>query len=110
MKRRGKAIKARANDRTIFTQLLYSIYSLLLDLNALVTYNRHMKARYLQFCCFSILFAIATCIQAQPSQGMQTYSPYTPEQMRELNNQPIFPVEGPMGPVGPGAQVVNSEK
>jgi len=67
-----------------------------------------MKARYLQFCCFSILFAIAACIQAQPSQGMQTYSPYTPEQMRELNTQPIFTVEGPMGPVGPGAQVVNS--
>lgn len=47
-------------------------------------------------------------MQAQPNQGMKTYSPYTPEQMRELNNQPIFPVEGPMGPVGPGVEVGNS--
>lgn len=67
-----------------------------------------MRTRYLQFYCFSILFAVAPYIQAQSNQGMQTYSPYTPEQMRELNTLPIFPVEGPMGPVGPGAQVVNS--
>ena len=67
-----------------------------------------MKVRYLRFYCFSILFAAASCTQAQPNQGMQTYSPYTPEQMRELNNQPIFPVESPMGEAGPGVQVERS--
>ena len=54
--------------------------------------------------------AIASSIQAQPNQGMQTYSPYTPEQLRELNTQSIFTVEGPMGPVGPGAQVPLPQK
>lgn len=67
-----------------------------------------MRARYLQFYCFSILFVVAPYIQAQPNQGMQTFSPYTPEQMRELNNQPVFPVESPMGEAGPGVQVENS--
>ena len=29
----------------------------------------------------------------------QTFSPYTPEQLREFNQQPISPTETPMGPV-----------
>lgn len=29
----------------------------------------------------------------------QTYSPYTPEQIQEFNNQPIAPIETPAGPV-----------
>ena len=33
------------------------------------------------------------------AQG-QTYSPYTPAQIQEFNNQPLSPAEGPFGPVG----------
>jgi hypothetical protein len=29
----------------------------------------------------------------------QTFSPYTPKQIQEFNNQPIAPVETPAGPV-----------
>ena len=29
----------------------------------------------------------------------QTFSPYTPEQIQEFNNQPIAPIETPAGPV-----------
>ena len=29
----------------------------------------------------------------------QTFSPYTPEQIQEFNNQPIAPMETPAGPV-----------
>jgi hypothetical protein len=29
----------------------------------------------------------------------QTFSPYTPEQIQEFNNQPIAPMETPSGPV-----------
>ncbi len=29
----------------------------------------------------------------------QTFSPYTPEQIQEFNNQPIAPTETPAGPV-----------
>lgn len=29
----------------------------------------------------------------------QTFSPYTPEQIQQFNNQPIAPVETPAGPV-----------
>lgn len=31
--------------------------------------------------------------------GGQTYSPYTPAQIQEFNQQPIAPAETPMGPV-----------
>ena len=29
----------------------------------------------------------------------QTFSPYTPQQIQEFNNQPIAPIETPAGPV-----------
>ena len=45
-----------------------------------------------------------------PSSGMQTYSPYTAEQMQELNNQPLAPVEGPFGPVNPSPQQLSLSK
>ncbi len=31
----------------------------------------------------------------------QTYSPYTPTQLQEFNNQPLSPAESPFGPVDP---------
>ena len=48
--------------------------------------------------------------QAQANQGMQTFSPYSTEQLQEFNNQVISPVEGPMGPVVPNAQEMDLSK
>ena len=53
------------------------------------------------------------CAWAQsppPSTGMQTYSPYTPQQIKEFNSQPLTPVEGPFGPVAPNAREMNLSK
>jgi hypothetical protein len=40
---------------------------------------------------FSFVFPVAVIAQ--------TFSPYTPEQIQEFNNQPIAPMETPAGPV-----------
>lgn len=52
-----------------------------------------------------------TCISASgqtPSnQGMQTFSPYTPEQIKAFNEQKISPAEGPFGPVESNQKQIN---
>jgi hypothetical protein len=45
------------------------------------------------------LLSLALAAQSGPPPGSVTYSPYTPEQLREFNNQPISLTEGPFGPV-----------
>lgn len=45
-----------------------------------------------------------------PKAGMQTYSPYTPQEIKEFNNQPLTPVEGPFGPVAPNAKQMDPSK
>jgi len=47
--------------------------------------------------CLTLLSCSAT--QGPPPKGSQTSSAYTPEQLREFNNQGISPAEGPFGPV-----------
>ncbi|QWE17022.1 hypothetical protein [Polynucleobacter sp. AP-Nino-20-G2] len=37
----------------------------------------------------------------------QTFSPYTPAQLHELNSQPIAPAETPMGPIYLGVMPAN---
>jgi hypothetical protein len=45
------------------------------------------------------MFSFA-CISVLPLAVLaQTFSPYTPEQIRELNSQPIAPMQTPEGPV-----------
>ncbi len=39
----------------------------------------------------------------------QTFSPYTPEQIQEFNNQPIAPMETPAGPVYLDPSVVSQK-
>lgn len=59
-----------------------------------------MKAIIIQstkFAASAIFFLNASFLAAQG----QTYSPYTPSQIQEFNNQPLSPVEGPFGPVDP---------
>jgi len=41
----------------------------------------------------TLSFSLSTTVIAQ------TFSPYTPEQIQEFNNQPLAPVETPAGPV-----------
>jgi hypothetical protein len=60
------------------------------------------------------LCLLMTCFSASAQtsklSGMQTYSPYTPGQLQELNSQPLSPVEGPFGPIAPSASEFNLSK
>ncbi|MBU3538047.1 hypothetical protein ICN36_03815 [Polynucleobacter sp. UK-Gri1-W3] len=48
---------------------------------------------------------VSACTQAPPQPpGSTTYSPYSPQQIKEFNNQTLSPVEGPFGPVDPRAE------
>jgi hypothetical protein len=49
--------------------------------------------------CYLGLLSCLVGAQTEPPKGSVTYSPYTPEQLREFNNQAISPSEGPFGPV-----------
>ena len=46
-----------------------------------------------------LIFGIASSLAFPASVIAQTFSPYTPEQIQEFNNQPLAPVETPAGPV-----------
>ena len=56
---------------------------------------------------FALCLALAGCSTAQqgpPPKGSQTSPVYSPEQLREFNNQPVALSEGPFGPVASPAQ------
>ena len=61
----------------------------------------HIKLNLFSYCA---LLSFAVSAQTEPSKGMKTYSPYSPEQIKAFNAQPLSPVEGPFGPVAPNAQ------
>jgi hypothetical protein len=63
-----------------------------------------MKLNSIKSSYFLLLMGVSLTTMGQTSSGMTTYSPYTPEQIREFNNQSISPVEGPFGPVNPNAE------
>ena len=51
-------------------------------------------------CLKAVLFFGVACSSAISLTAIaQTFSPYTPEQIQEFNNQPIAPMETPSGPV-----------
>ena len=59
----------------------------------------------LQLTSCLILMSISACTQTPPlPSGSTTYSPYTSQQIKEFNHQPLSPVEGPFGPVDPRAE------
>jgi hypothetical protein len=58
----------------------------------------------LQLVSCSAVLSFTVFAQTEPSKGMKTYSPYSPEQIKAFNAQPLSPVEGPFGPVAPNAQ------
>jgi hypothetical protein len=45
------------------------------------------------------IFVITFSVSFPMTAIAQTFSPYTPEQIQEFNNQPLAPVETPAGPV-----------
>ena len=47
--------------------------------------------------CF--IFGITFMLVLPVDVIAQTFSPYTPEQIQEFNNQPIAPMETPSGPI-----------
>lgn len=48
---------------------------------------------------------ISACTQTPlKPPGSTTFSPYTPGQIQEFNQQTLSPVEGPFGPVDPRAE------
>lgn len=53
----------------------------------------------LGFISFSVDVSAQTT--ATPPQGSETFSPYTPAQIKQFNQQTISPAEGPFGPVNP---------
>ena len=58
-----------------------------------------MKRNSIKFGYFLLSMGLSLAALGQTSSGMTTYSPYTPEQIREFNKQAISPAEGPFGPV-----------
>ena len=64
-----------------------------------------MKTFLLKFSPLLILAGVSACTQAPPQPpGSTTYSPYSPQQIKEFNSQTLSPVEGPFGPVDPRAE------
>ena len=53
----------------------------------------------LKFALCLALVGCSTAKQGPPPKGSQTSPVYSPEQLREFNNQPVAFSEGPFGPV-----------
>ena len=55
--------------------------------------NNSIQVKVMSMVGITLMFAIPITAIAQ------TYSPYTPVQIQEFNNQPLAPMETPAGPV-----------
>ena len=54
---------------------------------------------------FLLLISVVACSQAPPKPpGSTNFSPYSPAQIQEFNQQTLSPVEGPFGPVDQRAE------
>lgn len=60
--------------------------------------------------CILLISFYADAQTPTPNAEMQTYSPYTPQQIKEFNSQSLSPVEGPFGPVAPNSKEMNLSK
>jgi hypothetical protein len=64
-----------------------------------------MKLFCSRLSAFLLFLVISACSQTPPKPpGSTTFSPYTPQQIQEFNQQTLAPVEGPFGPVDPRAE------
>ena len=62
-------------------------------------YNQERFMNYFTRLKTCLIFGIAFSFALPVAVIAQTFSPYTPEQIQEFNNQPIAPMETPSGPV-----------
>jgi hypothetical protein len=70
-----------------------------------------MKIFFSKLSPLLILAGVSACTQTPPQPpGSTTYSPYSPQQIQEFNNQTLSPVEGPFGPVDPRAEDLRISK
>ena len=73
--------------------------------NAGLPYNSLMNSLFSKPSLVLLLIGVSACTQVPPKpSGMTTYSPFTPQQITEFNNQSPSPAEGPFGPVTPNAR------
>jgi hypothetical protein len=64
-----------------------------------------MSIFFLRLAPFLLLIGLSACTQTPlKPPGSTTFSPYTPRQIQEFNQQTLSPVEGPFGPVDPRAE------
>ena len=59
---------------------------------------------------FCLALTSCSATQGPPPKGSQTGPAYNSEQLREFNNQPISPAEGPFGPVATPAREMDLTK
>ena len=78
------------------------------------SYNRVMKRDWNQYwSSFGLslaLISFSSLGQTPSNQQMQTFSPYTPEQLKAFNDQKVSPVESPFGPVESNQQSMNLQQ
>ena len=64
-----------------------------------------MNTFFSRLSSFLLLIGVSACSQTPIlPPGSTTYSPYSPQQIKEFNGQNLSPVEGPFGPVDPRAE------
>lgn len=70
--------------------------------------NRYPCCVYLGLVLIAINFNALG--QTLSNQGAQTFSPYTPNQIKSFNDQKLSPAEGPFGPVDLNQQSLNLQQ
>jgi hypothetical protein len=65
---------------------------------------KSLKLLVLSFSCMALSVSVLAQNQSSTPSGSETFSPYTPAQIQQFNQQSISPAEGPFGPVDPSAR------
>jgi hypothetical protein len=63
--------------------------------------RKRLTCFLLVFCSIISSNLVSAQTTAPPPQGSKTFSPYTPSQIQQFNQQTISPEQGPFGPVNP---------
>lgn len=69
-----------------------------------------IKYASLVLICLAASLSVQAQSQAPTAQAMETFSPYTPAQIQQFNQQSISPAEGPFGPVDPNVRQVQKPR
>jgi hypothetical protein len=57
--------------------------------------------RMVLICCSASYALLVAAQSTEPANGMDTFSPYTPAQIKQFNQQTVSPEQGPFGPINP---------